>query len=137
MQRYIPIDIYCNFGHHWQCGTQYVHDNCLDILNSNYKVFLAFENPLCRGYFSEKLFENYNNDSLIVTRGGVQGEVSVTFPHGTVISTDSFQSVDERDEYLAALHMSPELYVVRLKDMDKYYSGSYSSVHQNAMCRLC
>lgn len=137
LQRYIPIDIYGKCGNPWECGTQYVHDKCFDILNDTYRFFLAFENSLCRGYFTEKLFENYKYDTLIVTRGGDQGEAAVTFPPGTVISTDSFQSVDELGEYLAALHVSPELYAERLKDKDKYYSESYSSVYQDAMCRLC
>jgi glycoprotein 3-alpha-L-fucosyltransferase len=53
LQKYIQVDI---FG---QCGALDCprnHNNCSEILNRDYKFYLAFENSNCRDYITEKFF---------------------------------------------------------------------------------
>ena len=56
LQRYIPVDVY------GQCGSlqcpRYSREKCFQLLNDEYKFYLAFENANCRDYITEKFFVN-------------------------------------------------------------------------------
>jgi glycoprotein 3-alpha-L-fucosyltransferase len=56
LQKYIPVDIY------GACGTKKcprsTENVCFDMLDTDYKFYLAFENSNCRDYITEKLFLN-------------------------------------------------------------------------------
>ena len=104
LKRYYAVDVLGDcFGTPWNCGTRHVHDECFDLLNETYKFYLAFENGLCHQYFTEKFFENYNYDIILVVRGGSYGEAARRFPMHTIISADSFDSPKALGEYLARL----------------------------------
>jgi hypothetical protein len=53
LQKYIPVDIY------GKCGTmkcpRSTENQCLEMLDRDYKFYLAFENANCKGYITEKL----------------------------------------------------------------------------------
>lgn len=93
LSKYVPVEVLGSCGKRWNCGTHYVHDDCFNLLNTTYKFFLAFENAFCHQYFSEKVYENFNYDIILVVRGGSYNETLSTFPKGTVISTDSFTNI--------------------------------------------
>ena len=69
-----------NVAKRWNCGCRCDHDlgNSFDILNTTYKFYLAFENEICQEYITEKFFENFDYDVLLVSRGDVPGSSSVT-----------------------------------------------------------
>lgn len=54
--KHIQVDIY------GACGTmrcpRYNADKCFEILDKDYKFYLAFENSNCRDYITEKFFVN-------------------------------------------------------------------------------
>ena len=56
LQKYIPVDIY------GKCGTlqcpRSTKTECFEMLDRDYKFYLAFENANCKHYITEKLFEN-------------------------------------------------------------------------------
>lgn len=56
LQKHIDVDIYGS------CGTKncprHSGDHCLDILSTEYKFYLAFENSNCRDYITEKFYVN-------------------------------------------------------------------------------
>jgi hypothetical protein len=56
LQKYIPVDIY------GKCGTKKcprsTKTECYEMLNRDYKFYLAFENANCKDYITEKLFVN-------------------------------------------------------------------------------
>jgi glycoprotein 3-alpha-L-fucosyltransferase len=56
LAKYIQVDIY------GACGTfkcsRTTADKCFDILDRDYKFYLAFENSNCRDYITEKFFVN-------------------------------------------------------------------------------
>ncbi|KAH3877477.1 hypothetical protein DPMN_001345 [Dreissena polymorpha] len=137
LQKYITVDIFGGCGQKWNCGHLYVHDSCFDILNTTYRYFLAFENSLCRSYFTEKLFENFNYDVLIVTRGGEFGQATKLFPKGSVISTDSFENADALGKYLSDISASVQTYASLLQAKDQYEAKSYKATYQNALCQIC
>lgn len=137
LKQYFPITVLGHCGKKWSCGKQYIHDNCFAILNTTYTFFLAFENSLCREYFTEKLFENYNNDILIVTRGGYKNESVLKFPAGSVISTNKFKSVKELGEYMSAIAKDPVMLAKMLQEKSKFYGVGYEKTLPRAMCDLC
>jgi glycoprotein 3-alpha-L-fucosyltransferase len=55
LQKHIPVDIY------GKCGTKKCPrytDTCYEMLDRDYKFYLAFENANCKDYITEKLFRN-------------------------------------------------------------------------------
>jgi hypothetical protein len=56
LQKYIPVDIYGT------CGTKEcprsTETECYEMLNRDYKFYLAFENSNCKDYITEKFFVN-------------------------------------------------------------------------------
>jgi glycoprotein 3-alpha-L-fucosyltransferase len=56
LQKHIPVDIYGS------CGTKKcprsTANKCFDMLDRDYKFYLAFENSNCKDYITEKFFVN-------------------------------------------------------------------------------
>ena len=55
LAKYIGVDIYGS------CGTKRCprnSDQCFDMLNKDYKFYLAFENSNCKDYITEKFYVN-------------------------------------------------------------------------------
>ena len=57
LAKYIDVDIYGKCGT-LSCSRKYHQDKCVQLLNSDYKFYLAFENSNCRDYITEKFFGN-------------------------------------------------------------------------------
>lgn len=56
LSKYIEVDIYGACGN-LKCSRTNA-DKCFDILDRDYKFYLAFENSNCRDYITEKFFVN-------------------------------------------------------------------------------
>lgn len=56
LSKYIQVDIYGACGN-LKCSRT-TSDKCFDILDRDYKFYLAFENSNCRDYITEKFFVN-------------------------------------------------------------------------------
>lgn len=56
LSKYIQVDIYGACGT-YKCSRT-TADKCFDILDRDYKFYLAFENSNCRDYITEKFFVN-------------------------------------------------------------------------------
>ena len=137
LQKHIDIVVFglCGEGL-WKCGKRYRHDDiCFQMLNKTFLLYLAFENAFCRNYFTEKFFENFNYDTIMITRGGLPGDSKRLFPEGTYISTDDFKSAEDLATYLKNLTTSD--YVNMLKKKDQYFSTGYKSGYQRALCDIC
>lgn len=135
LREYIDVDVLGKCGKKWQCGLRYSHDSCFDILNSTYRFYLAFENALCHQYFTEKFYDNFNYDIIIISRGGSKNESRKVFPEGSHISTESFKSINELGTYLK--NLSIDDYANLLKQKSQFHSTGYMAVYQRAMCELC
>lgn len=135
LRKHFPITVLGKCGEKWNCGRAHVHDDCFNLLNTTFKYYLAFENALCQQYFTEKLFDNYKYDTVLITRGGSEGEADKLFPEGTFISADNFKSAEGLAEFLNDLSNSD--YAAMLEKKDMYYSPGYKTVYETAMCDLC
>ncbi len=72
MQKYINIDIYGDCGK-LKCNRHELFSStltCYDMLEFNYKFYLAFENSICKDYVTEKFFNIINRNIIPVVYGG-------------------------------------------------------------------
>ena len=136
LKKYLNFDSLGACGRRWKCGRRSLHDDCFEIVN-NYKFYLAFENAICNQYLTEKLYENFNYNSIMVVRGGFQHNRKHMIPDGTYISTDDFKSIKSLADHLIAVSESESLYTEILRRKSQYYSVSYNTLYQRAMCNLC
>ncbi|XP_045216128.1 glycoprotein 3-alpha-L-fucosyltransferase A-like [Mercenaria mercenaria] len=138
LKKYINVDILGRCGQEWKCGTMYVHDDCFNILNYSYKFYLAFENALCRGYSTEKFFENFNYDLLLVSRAGKTNfREALTIPENVYIDSNDYQSIDDLGAYLQRLVVNNEEYAGILRRKSQYYFPGFQEVYQRALCKIC
>lgn len=136
LQKYIDVDILGTCGRNWDCGKRWIHDECFGILNSTYKFYLAFENALCRGYRTEKFFENFNYDIILVARGGISTE-DIVDPKDVYISTGDFPTVESLGKYLKKLSSDINQYSNFLSKKNQYYFPGFHESYQTALCSLC
>lgn len=93
-------------------------DACFDMINTEYKFFLAFESAFCKDYISEKFFRYLEADVVVVTRGS--NEYKYHSPPGTFVNTADFATTKELADYLLYLDSNPEEYIKILKAKDAY-----------------
>ncbi|CAL1548131.1 unnamed protein product [Lymnaea stagnalis] len=128
LSKHIPVDIYGD------CGTLRCDDReqCLRMLDRDYKFYLSFENSLCKDYVTEKLLNVLQRNSLIpVVRGGA--DYKKLFPAGSVIDTGDFSSPESLARYLKQLAGNEEDYIKRLQ-----WSWQYQITGPNLpLCPLC
>ncbi|XP_052769802.1 4-galactosyl-N-acetylglucosaminide 3-alpha-L-fucosyltransferase FUT6-like [Mya arenaria] len=137
LKNYLPVEVLGSCGKPWSCGMRTVHDECFGLLNTTYAFYLAFENALCKEYFTEKLFENFDYDIIIVSRGGGKGDTNRMLPRDTIITTDDFENADDLGRYLAYVSKSPAVYGYMLRRKSRYVSVGYNALHERAMCQIC
>ncbi|KAL4232243.1 Fucosyltransferase 4 [Mactra antiquata] len=135
LSKYFNVTLLGKCGQRWDCGRAHLPGDCFNILNTTYKYYLSFENAFCQKYFTEKLFDNYKYDTVLIARGGYVGEIKEVAPEGTYISADDFQSAKELADYLHSL--SNKEYAKILEQKEMFESPGYRYVYGQAMCELC
>lgn len=112
LQKYIPVDI---FG---KCGSRELDRKNPRTTIAQYKFFFAFENSLCLDYVSEKFYDNFGGNTILVARGGANYDK--LFPTDTFINTRQFQNAKTLADFLIALNSSEEGYTQYLVNKNKY-----------------
>ena len=69
LAKYIDVDVYGECGT-LQCikNSSYI-ENCHDILDTDYKFYLSFENSNCKDYITEKLWNILKHDIIPIVMG--------------------------------------------------------------------
>ena len=132
LNKVIDVDKYGN------CGQKIcLHRNrsCLSDMEKKYKFYLAFENAFYTDYVTEKLFDWYNRDIIVVVRGGAN--YSIIVPPRTVIDASDFNSPTELGMFLKKVAADKDMYSSYLRRKDNYYSTSRLDEAQQANCKLC
>ena len=126
-----PVDIY------GACGLSTCKKGkfCFSDMENIYKFYLAFENTIYTDYVTEKVFNWYNRNIIIVVRGGAN--YSRIVPKGTVIDASDFKSATALGEYLKKVAADKELYLSYLRKKDTYLNTGKMVEVQNAYCNLC
>ncbi|XP_055905668.1 glycoprotein 3-alpha-L-fucosyltransferase A [Eupeodes corollae] len=131
LQKYIDVDIYGACGS-FKCSRS-TADRCFDILDHDYKFYLAFENSNCKDYITEKFFVNaLNRNILPIVMGARPEDYEVSSPHRSYIHVDEFASPKELAEYLNILDKDDELYNSYFK-----WKGTGEFINTYFWCRVC
>ena len=138
LQKYIPIDHYGRCGN-MQCGRRREDGDrdCLNMINSTYKFYLAFENALCKNYITEKFFKILPLDVVPVVRGGAD-YFKTTGSLKWFINTMDFASPKALAKYLLYLSDHPAEYNRYLKNRELFeFRVFYGLKNLPAWCDLC
>ena len=115
LRKYIPVDV---FG---ACGTPIGRNKRdLEVLFTQYKFYFAFENSFCHDYITEKFFERFSENVVLVVRGGFDYERHL--PGDTFINAGKFTNASSLAQELIRINQSEQLYTRYLRRKDKYTS---------------
>jgi glycoprotein 3-alpha-L-fucosyltransferase len=102
LSKYIQVDIYGSCGD-LKCPR--ASKDCLALLDTDYKFYLAFENSNCVDYITEKFFVNgLKHNVLPIVMGASREAYERRAPHRSFIHVDDFASPAQLAEYLHRLH---------------------------------
>ncbi|CAL1533707.1 unnamed protein product [Lymnaea stagnalis] len=131
LAKYIQVDIYGNCGT-LQCP-RYESNKCFDMLNTDYKFYLSFENSNCRDYITEKFFVNgLKHDVIPIVMGAAPEDYKRASPPHSFIHVDHFESPKHLADYLILLDKDDKLY-------NEYFQwkGTGDIINTFFWCRVC
>ncbi|KAF2900250.1 hypothetical protein ILUMI_05934 [Ignelater luminosus] len=130
LQNYISLDIYGACGT-LTCSRQ--DPRCFQLLDRDYKFYLAFENSNCGGYITEKFYVNGLQYNVIpIVMGARREDYRKSAPLGSYIHVDDFSSPQKLAEYLHVLDKNDELYNTYFR-----WKGTGEFINTYFWCRLC
>ncbi|XP_052770632.1 alpha-(1,3)-fucosyltransferase C-like [Mya arenaria] len=107
-----------------------------DLLNNDYKFYLAFENAFCDDYVTEKVFANYNNDIINVVRG--KANYTKIFPEGSFINTNDYRNIYDLIRHMIEVSENETLYSSYLIQKDRvqvWYNREEE--YRLSICDIC
>ena len=123
----VDVDIY------GKCGTEKFEDEY--VLNQ-YKFYLALENSLCTDYVTEKFFQRYNHDLVLIALGGT--DYTKFFPTGTFVDASAFNNISALAKYILQLDGNITSYVELLVSKDRFVThGAHPYGYKYGFCKLC
>ncbi|CAG9810435.1 unnamed protein product [Chironomus riparius] len=129
LQQYIDVDVY------GKCGLlKCPRDNqnqCLEMLNTTYKFYLALENSICVDYITEKTFLNMQNFIIPIVYNGVTDMHDFLPPH-SFININDYKSIEELANYLKFLDENPQEYANYF-----WWKKYYKIYGSSGYCDLC
>ena len=131
MREHIDIDQFgrCNenkIGHQTYFSTE---------MWTHYKFYLAFENTYCVDYLTEKVYNWFETDVVLVVRGG--SDYTKFLPNGTYVNADDFENAADLSNYLTKLGNNEKEYINMLKRKDEYRVYKEQQMVQSSFCHLC
>lgn len=137
LKKYIDVDVYGRCGG-LTCPTHALHSSdpqCYNMLQSNYKFYLAFENSLCKDYVTEKFFKIMAHHIIPVVYGGA--DYSQYAPPYSYINARKFEP-QELAAYLNLLDANDTLYHEYFWWKDHYrVEYSVDDMSRHGFCNLC
>ncbi|KAI1301777.1 Glycoprotein 3-alpha-L-fucosyltransferase A [Halotydeus destructor] len=131
LSKYIQVDIYGACGSKRCPRSDAKH--CFDLLNHEYKFYLAFENSNCKDYITEKFYINgLSNDIVPIVMGATKQDYVRASPPNSFIHVDDFASPRELASYLDKLDHDDGEYRKYLQ-----WKGTGEFVNTFFWCRLC
>lgn len=130
LRKHVDIDIFGRCGN-LSCKLENDTD-CLALLNSTYKFYLAFENSLCEDYVTEKIWKIMPDINIIPVVMG-RANYSDILPQHSYIDIGDFNSPEQLAEYMKLLNESDDLYNSYFQWKTQY---EFVSVEPES-CQLC
>lgn len=135
IRKYLRVDEYgrCSNNQTNPCPKHVA--GCSDVLAKEYKFYLAFENSICDDYLTEKVFDWFRRDIIVVVRGAKNKKSHL--PNNTYIDTDDFKSPEHLAKYLIRLGSNNAEYTAFLRRRDNFQVLDGDQYAQFALCHLC
>lgn len=105
---------------------------CMEMLQSNYKFYLSFENSICDDYITEKFFKILNYNLVPVVLGG--GNYARIAPSKSYIDVRDFNTLDDLANYLKYLDANITAYAEYF-EWKKHFSIKFD--YGKPFCNLC
>ena len=137
LRKHIPVDIY---GH---CSPKNLtcpksgpeSRKCMPKLIKKYMFCLAFENTYHGDYVTEKVFNWFEENIVLVVLGSAN--YSEILSKGAHIDVNDFQTPHELADFLKELMSHKEKYLGYLQWKENYTSLTLQNSSQRAYCQLC
>ncbi|XP_018019640.1 alpha-(1,3)-fucosyltransferase C-like [Hyalella azteca] len=135
LQTHMDVDIYGG------CGTLICtieeSNECREMLEKDYKFYLAFENSLCVDYITEKFFETIKYNVVPVVYG--LGYERTQIPKGAYIDVMDFASVQDLASYLLYLDSNDTAYNEYFRWKEEGYKAleGQHEVYKQTFCDVC
>jgi len=129
--KYINVDIYGACGSK-RCPRSSAN-KCFNLLDKDYKFYLAFENSNCKDYITEKFFVNgLGHDILPIAMGARLEDYEQVSPYKSFLHVDQFSGPKELAEYLLELDKDDQAY-------NQYFQwkGTGEFINTKFWCRIC
>ncbi|CAD5111599.1 DgyrCDS894 [Dimorphilus gyrociliatus] len=134
LKEHIPVDIYGPCGN-LRC---FGHEKCHELLQRNYKFYLAFENSFCIDYATEKVWKILPLNVIPVVLGNVAYQELL--PPNSYIDVRNFSSPRKLAEYLIHLDKNDAAYNKYFQWKKHYKAYVDFGIWDNnrfVMCNLC
>ena len=132
LQQYINIDVYGECGTNNSVCKDLTSKECHIILSQNYKLYIGFENTICKDYITEKLADSCkeNHNAIVVYRGSPN--VNDLFPSNTFVDINDFKSMKDLAQYLISIASGEEKYTSLLRQKHIYRANE-----PHSYCSIC
>ena len=118
------------------CGEPCPVYQCKEHICINYKFYFAFENSMCKDYITEKFFDTFKYNVLIVVLGG--GNYDYYMPKSAYINALDYESPQKLADYLLYLDGNKTAYneyfiwkkYLKIHNDNKKVIGAY-------LCEMC
>ena len=111
------------------------NSKCMDLLNTDYKFYLSFENSNCYEYITEKFFVNaLQRNVLPIVMGARREDYQKYAPHRSYIHVEDFDSPAHLAKYLHSLDENDDLYNSYFKWKG---TGELSDNYFDFWCQMC
>ena len=144
LQKYINVSVYggcgdkkCPADSGWGTGRLNFLTDCKTVLSERYKFYLSFEQALCDGYTSEKLYGIFESNNLMIPIVRGDPNISKVLPTGTYISTFDYQSIKDLADHLKLVGSTEEMYTAYLKQKLQYKLTRWEDNFVLGVCELC
>ena len=136
LQKYVPVDIISKKG---RCGGNETcpkdkHEACYEMIEQDYKFYLAFENSICNEYVTEKFFQYMARNIVPVVLGGAN--YSAMAPEHSYINALDY-TPKELAEYLLLLDRNDHLYKEYFWWKNHYQVINTKKFSEKVFCELC
>lgn len=131
LQKHIRVDIFGACGPRKCPRSSAKH--CFDMLDRDYKFYLAFENSNCRDYITEKFFVNGLGHRVVpIVMGARPEDYAASAPRHSYIHVDDFESPQALAQFLHVLDKNDTLYNEYMA-----WKGTGEFINTYFFCRLC
>lgn len=134
LKTFIDVDIY------GQCGTfrcsRSNQTACREMLERDYKFYLALENSLCEDYVTEKFF-NQLQFNIVPIIFDLHGNHKRLAPPHSFINAADFPSVQHLADYLKVLDLNDTLYNEYFWWKRHFTVQNSAGGSEHGMCHLC